>query len=149
MEYEIRKADQGDVDGVMKQLKDFDIFNGTKRRLYPGDEEARIIVENLINNNYFLVAINKSQHIIGLIACALMPHFLNKNITTFVQLFWWVQKEYRCTRIGLELLESSIAFGKDNSDWLIYGMGPNSTVNDRSLIRRGFVPNESIFLLEV
>lgn len=149
MEYVIRKAQSDDLGQIIVQLKRLESFVDMKHSLYSGNEDAELIIGQLIKNNYFLVAINESQDIIGLIAGLLSPHFLNKKIMTFIQLFWWVREDMRGTKIGGGLLDLCVKYGKENADYLVFGLGPESTVDKNVLLSRGFKPGESHYVMEI
>jgi len=148
-DYVIRKAEVKDVDQISKHLKDFQEHYGSKHKLYPGEKKARIALINLISQQYFMVALNKNSDIIGLIAGCLSPHAFNDELKVFHELFWWVQKEYRQEKVGMELLDQCIAFARSKADWVIFGLGPNSTVPRDLFLSKGFREDEQFFLMEV
>jgi N-acetylglutamate synthase-like GNAT family acetyltransferase len=145
----IRPADLGDLGWLLKQLRAFDEFFGSKRSLFPdSNEEAVAMLEQLVTTQPFFIAEDFSGHV-GFIAGSLSLHPFNTSIRVLSELFWWVDPRYRGSSAGARLLEYFIAYGKQNADWVVMTLEAKSPVDPRSLLRKGFAHYESSFLMEV
>lgn len=146
---QLRKADLGDIGWLLKQLRAFDQFQGTKRSLFPEDtEEAVSVIENLIETQPFIVAEDFSGRV-GFIAGVLATHPYNSSIRMLSELFWWVDPRYRGSSAGARLLEAFVNYGKKNADMIVMTLEAKSPVDPRSLERKGFRLYEKNFMLEV
>lgn len=144
----IRPADLGDLAWLLKQLRAFDEFFGSKRSLFPEDSDAAVdLLEQLVANQPFFVAEDFSGRT-GFIAGVLGSHHFNAEIRTLTELFWWVDPRYRGSSAGARLLEHFIAFGRLHADWIIMTLEHNSPVAPKSLEKKGFKHYSSDFLLE-
>jgi hypothetical protein len=153
----IRCANFCDLDWMLLQLRAFDKFFGSKRSLFPDDELALGFIANLVMTQVVYVAEKQSSgdahgtdaRLVGFIAGLLGPHPFNPEIMVLTELFWWVTLEDRGSSAGARLLEEFLIFGHRNADWIVMGLQPNSPVNSATLERRGFLPHDRSFLLEV
>lgn len=146
----IRPANTGDdLPWLLAQLRAFADFYGTHRSLFPADEtHATHVLELLITEHVFLIA-DKGGWRVGFIAGTLMPHFFNPALRELREVFWWVDPAHRGSRAGLVLLDAFTAHGRAHADVVWMSLEHHSPVNDGSLTKRGFVPRESSYLLEV
>lgn len=147
----IRHATQDDREWLLEQLRAFDKFFGTKRSLFPENPYKAIeFVGELIENHVFFVAVRKdSPRPVGFIAGVLAPHPYNEDITVLSEMFWWVNPGFRMTSAGARLLDRFITHGRLNAHWVVMTLEEKSPVDPKSLERKGFVPFERNFLLEV
>lgn len=149
MAMQLRKADLGDLGWLLKQLRAFDEFQGTKRSLFPENaEEAVTLLETLIQTQPFIIAEDFAGPV-GFIAGVLQPHPYNKAVRMLSELFWWVDPRYRGSTAGARLLEAFVAYGKTNADMIVMTLEAKSPVDPRSLERKGFRLYEQNFMLEV
>lgn len=145
----LRKADLGDLGWLVKQLRAFDAFQGTKKSLFPESaEEAVSLLEGLIQAHPFIVAEDFAGPV-GFIAGVLQPHPYNSQVKMLSELFWWVDPRYRGSTAGARLLEAFIEYGKRNADLVVMTLEEKSPVDPRSLERKGFRLYERNFMLEV
>lgn len=146
---QLRKADLGDLGWLLKQLRAFDVFQGTQMSLFPEDaDQAIAVLESLITTQPFIVAEDFSGRV-GFIAGVLAPHPFNSAVRMLSELFWWVDPRYRGSSAGARLLEAFIAYGKKNADCIVMTLQAKSPVDPRSLERKGFRLYERNFMLEV
>jgi len=150
LSFTIRKATLEDLPDIMEELKNFDKFYDSKKKLYRDDETTSAVIGGLIENHVFFVAENnRTERVVGFISGLFCPHMYNPDIMTLVETFWWVNPEYRNTRAGLQLLNAYVDYGKENADWIICTIEADSPVNEKSFYKRGFKLKERSFLMEV
>jgi hypothetical protein len=151
----VRQARQDDVPWLLSQLRVFDQFFDTKRRLFPDEATATTVLLSLLAFHPFFVADTgfrpepERVERIGFIAGAIGPHPYNPALRVLSELFWWVDERYRGGRAGLALLDAFQAYGERNADWVIMTLEAKSPVNERSLTKRGFHLHERSYLWEV
>lgn len=149
MSISVRHAVTDDIDFLVSELQLFSQFFGTHKSLFPSITYAREALKSFIKTNILLIADKAGVGPVGFIGGAYHKHFMNPDITVLTELFWWVQKSYRHTRAGLLLLNKYIDEGKKIADWLTVSLEHKSTVNARSLTRRGFKLHEHSYIMEV
>lgn len=142
----VRKATGGDLDWILQELEQFAQSTKTKYSLFAPQEEVRHkIILNIIENHVFFVA-EKER---GMAAGFIVPHIFNPEILVLYEAFWWVSLDHRKSRAGLKLLNEFVKWGKENVDWIIFGLQNNSGVNDKTLFKRGFRVQERQYLMEI
>lgn len=144
----VRRAKSEDVGYLVAQLKEFSVFFGTRRPLFPTEEFASVSMLGFIENHLVLIAERGGEQI-GFIAGMITPHAFNPEIKVLLEMFWWVNELHRGSRAGLLLLEEFTAWGRANVDWILMGLEAKSPVNEKVLTKRGFKLHERSFLLEV
>jgi hypothetical protein len=82
---------------------------------------------------------------IGALGALLLPNLYNPEITTLVELFWYVLPEYRNTRAGALLFSELDKYGEANADEAVLSLLGSSTVNMKTLEKRGFMLREFAF----
>lgn len=146
----IRKAKFSDVDWLLRHLKDFSDFYGSKHTLFPRQLEATKKILELIENHVALIYETESGEMAGFIVGTLTEHPFNSDVILLTELFWYVLKEHRGTKAAKELINRFTEIGKEKADWVIFGSVVGKTnVNPRSLARMGYRLNELCYLLEV
>lgn len=71
------------------------------------------------------------------------------SVRTLVELFWWVDEEYRGSRAGLLLLDTFLAWGDSHADLVAIGTITGRTkVGPRGMARRGLTPHEVSYVGE-
>jgi len=90
--------------------------------------------------------VHKDGVYMGAIAGMVVGSIYNPNITVCNELFWYVLPEFRNTRTGLLLLNALVERGEQLADETIFSLLAGSTVNDKTLEKRGFVFSESGFI---
>lgn len=148
MSYQVRRATFDDIPDILEMLKEFAVFFDSRYSVYPDDEHATQFLTSMVNDHLVLICKHDEKNI-GLIAGMILPHIFNPKITTLVETFWWVQKEYRETKAGAMLLNEYIRFGRQNVQWVIGTIEDNSPVRDETFLKRGFKLKEKSFLMEV
>lgn len=143
----VREARQKDIDWILSELKEFSDEYGTQVVLY--DEfHAREGVKTLVKQHVVYLAEDKEGPK-GFIAGFVAPHVYNPNLIVLSECFWWVPKKHRGSRAGLLLLRKFVKWGKENVDWILFGIESQSPVNPDCLIKRGFKLHERNYLMEV
>lgn len=145
----IRRADAGDMDWLVGQLKEFSKFFGSIHNTFPKEEYARDGMWKMITDHVVFVAQKAGAGPVGFISGYFTPHVFNPDIRVLAETFWWVMEEHRGSRAGLHLLNAFTAWGRENADWIIFTLEEKSPVNDSVLLRRGFRPLERNYMLEV
>jgi hypothetical protein len=90
--------------------------------------------------------VHKDGIYMGAIAGIVAPSIYNPTIKVCNELFWYVLPEFRNTRTGLLLLNALIKRGEELADETLFSLLAGSTVNDKSLERKGFSFSESGFI---
>lgn len=147
----IRRAVASDAGWILGQLRAFAVFFGTKRSLFPSDDEVALaIVHHLIASlEFFIATDNRTLQPAGFIAGALGPHPYNPELRTLTEVFWWVSPERRGSSAGARLLDHFEHVGREKADWIIMTLEAKSPVDPATLARRGYQLHERSFLMEV
>ena len=84
---------------------------------------------------------------IGVLAALQLPHFLNPNLSTLVEIVWYVLPEHREGRIGLMLLKAykEMAEGMDLASLSVL---PTTPIKLSTLEKYGFTLREYSMILE-
>ncbi len=147
MAIEVRRATVEDEDWILRQLRDFDKFLGTKRSLIEDELAARKTILSLIANHIVLIAHEDSERH-GFIAGARGPHPFAAYLNVLSELFWWIDPKHRGRGAALALLNEFEKVGRDGSDWIVFSLETHSPVRDAHLTGRGFRQIERAYLLE-
>jgi GNAT superfamily N-acetyltransferase len=149
MTMRVRQAEIADLPWLLEQLRMFSDFFGSRRPLFPSDEgDARRALRGLIETQPFFVA-DDGERLHGFIAAVLTPHPFNASIRTLHELFWWVAPEHRGSRAGALLFQALLELGRREADWIVVSLEARSPINPATLEKRGFIPYERSWLLEV
>lgn len=149
MELRVRAAELTDIDWLVSECKAFAQIQKTKRSIFPADEStSKEILQDMVKNHLFLIAVRGEQKL-GFLAAYQFKHPFNPAIRVLTEAFWWVSQAFRGSRAGLLLLITYIEYGRAHAEWIFLGLQNDSPVSPAALIRRGFRPHESQFLLEV
>lgn len=146
--FHVRPAEPYDLPDLLAALEQFAAFYGTAHSLYPGADECRDQLLDLLATQPFFVA-RDGIAFAGFIGGALAPHPYNASLRLLSEMFWWVTPGYRQTRAGLLLLEQFIAYGEAHADLIHFTLEEKSPVNERTLTKRGFRLAERAYLREV
>jgi hypothetical protein len=144
----IRSAKPTDIDWLVDELRKFDKFYGTKKKLFGDETYVRDTLLAIMDHHVFLVA-EKEEVRVGFIAGINQPHSYNPDLRVLVQFFWWVLPEHRRSLAATLLMDEFILYGKNNCDWISLSMASVTPINPKSLIRKGFVESDRTFLMEV
>lgn len=145
----VREVRASDTDWLVLQLRAFSRFFGTEKQLFTTADDVRERLPGLLAMGPCYIATNVDQLPIGFIAGLLAPHPYNPSIRVLSESFWWVDPGWRQTRAGLLLLNAFMAYGDANADWIHFTLEAKSPVNERCLLKRGFVLFERAYLREV
>jgi len=90
----------------------------------------------------------KGYEPIGALGALLVPNVYNSNILTLAEMFWYVLPDYRNTRAGAMLFSAFDVKGKECADESVLSLLGSSTVNMKTLEKRGFLLGEFAFRKE-
>lgn len=144
----VRPATAADMPWILEQLVAFDEFFGSSRSFFPSEESAEAKLAFLIEQHVVLVA-ERAGELQGFIAGLLSGSFYNETVIQLTELFWWVAEAHRGSRAALVLLNAFTAVGTARAHQVIMSLEDTSPVNPETLLRRGYRPKETSFLLEV
>lgn len=86
---------------------------------------------------------------VGAIGAVLTPNIFNPDITTLAEVFWWVDPIYRNTRAGALLLKTLENRANEVADEMTLSLLSTSTINIKTLEKRGFQMGEFAFRKEI
>lgn len=144
----VRRGKVEDVPWMMDQLREFQVFFGSKKALFSKEFGAEKL-KWFINNGLVFVAEKETKGQIGLIIGAITPHLFNPNVLVLAGLFWWVDPNHRTTEAGHLLLREFVDWGKANVDWITFSLLDKTPVKESTLKRFGFRHLEACYLIEV
>ena len=145
---DIRPATPDDIPWLLSELKEFDKYYATKKKLFGDENYVREQVEKVMREHVFIIAEDDSDRV-GFIAGIRQQHFYNPSITILVQLLWWVIPSYRYSLAARMLMDEFVEYGKENADWITFNMAAMTPINPKSLIRKGFKESDKVYLMEV
>lgn len=145
----VRRAVPGDVPWLLPQLREFADGFGSDYEMWPGDDDAELILRQMIGAAVFFVAVTEEGMGVGYIVGHLAPHYFNPRLFVLSELAWWVAPEHRGSRAGLLLLNAFLEVGDRSAHWVSFTLEAKSPVNERTLTRRGFTLYERAYLREV
>lgn len=126
------------VNMLMEELKRPELIN--LKALYALAERG------LAQGTAFIV--KRGYEPVGALGAMLVPNIYNPDIITFAELFWYVLPEYRNTRAGALLFSAYDKKGAELADEASMSILPSSSVNIKTLEKRGYVLNEFSFRKE-
>lgn len=144
----VRRGNLGDIPWIIEQLKEFQLFFGSKRSLYHS-EHSITRLESFMENGLVFVAEKETIGRVGFIVGAITPHLFNPTLKVLAELLWWVDPIHRKSRAGYLLLKEFIDWGKKNVDWMTFSLQENTPVKEETLKRFGFRLLERAFLIEM
>lgn len=144
----IRRAVPNDLRWIIPELRTFSNFYGTKKNLFEENQETIDSLLGVITDHVFIIA-EKNGEGIGFICGLINPHIYNRSFKILTELFWWVNEQNRNSKAGLMLLKEFINTGKENADWITFGLMETTPVKEKSILKYGFKKMETNFLMEV
>jgi len=154
MSITIRPGELKDLDWLIRQLRDFSDFAGTKHKLFGDIVVARNGMIRLMKDHVVLVA-ERPTALVGFIAGVVTPHIMNPHVMVLAELFWWVEPSARGASAASELLDAFVKEGekrdengKKRVDWITFGLMTKTKVKEAGLQRRGFTLFEKAYLRE-
>lgn len=146
---EIYRAGEPDIPWVIKQLREFGDWYGTKLNMFGDEEYALQFVEMVAKSHVLLIASDNGERV-GLIAGLFTPHMYNPKIRVLHELWWWVVESKRRCRAASMLLDEFTRIGREKCDWIQFGSVLGKTdVMGRTMARRGYKPAEVMYRMEV
>jgi hypothetical protein len=134
---------------MLGELEKFDEFVGTHHRIMPSRRIAEIKLAKLIAEQPVFIAEDRLGNRVGFIAGMLAEHYFNPDIIVLTELLWWVDPAHRGGRAAKVLFDAYMDLGQKTAQWIVMTLEEKSPINPGWLIRRGFVPQEHNYLLEV
>jgi len=144
---EIRVAIESDLDWLCVELKKFDDFYGSRKRLFEDEAYVRGALLSMIDKHVLIVA-EVDRKPAGFIGGLVGTHFYNPNIKRLDQIFWWVMPTFRNSRVASTLLSEFIEFGKAQFDWVTLNLSVKCGIKESTLRRIGFELADNTYLLE-
>ena len=144
----VRRASPSDVDWIIPELRKFSEFYGTKKPLFGSEEYVRQALPFIIENHFCLVAEIKNKPV-GLIMGFVQPHPFNPEIKVLAETIWWVEESHRHSKAAHLLFNAFVAWGKENCDWVTFGLTVKTRIHEATLLTKGFKLRERNYLLEV
>lgn len=145
----IRLAEMYDIESIKKLLIKFaSEYSETIPYGQATEEYQDLFIQNIIEKHICFVA-ELDTEIIGVIGGLVAPHIYNPTISTVSELFWYVDEAHRKTSAGARLLSEFKSHASKIANVIYMVLLDTSPINHRSLIRRGFKPKETHFILEV
>ena len=150
-DYCVRRILQLEYDEVLRELRNFSDTIGGKYKMFPADKTyQRKLLEYLSSGDGLLLGCFRHGELAGIIGGHWNNHLLNPEIRILNEVFFWVVPSYRGSRTGYLLFERFIQIGKDRgANWIMMGNYKGSSMNPRSLEKRGFEEKESVYILEL
>lgn len=104
-----------------------------------------LIVKKMYEDKTGLIAWDGDKRV-GCLGGYLAPNLFNPDLATLSELIWWVDPEYRKTRVGAMLLSEyeKVAQATEAYDGT-FSLLPSSPVNFASLEKRGYYVAEQAF----
>lgn len=144
----VRDARATDIPWMLEELKTFSEFYGSRHPLFPEERTSRILLEELIVHELIWVAEERDEPR-GFLVASLTPHPYNPELRMLSCLLWWVRPEARGGRAARALFDAFQAYGRAHAQWIVMTITKDTPINPSSLEKRGFVPREVSYLLEV
>jgi GNAT superfamily N-acetyltransferase len=148
----VRSAVFDDTDWISAQACEFAAFYGMPS-LTADAMEALALIDTLVFQGPFFVAEvpggERGMERAGFLAAAVTPHPYNPALAVCQELFWWVRPGARGTGAGSALLDAFIAYGRAHADVLAFTLLPQTPVDERVLLTRGFRLTERVYTMEV
>lgn len=91
----------------------------------------------------------KDETPVGFVGSLLLPHFLNPERKVLAEVMWWVDPNFRESRIGLLLLKEFTALADRVADEASLSTLPSTPVKKETLAKMGFEWKELGFLYKV
>lgn len=149
---EIRPANSDDLNWLVGELREFDRFYQTKKRLFGNEQIVREKMLEIIEGHVCFMAEKRTDgnpsEPIGFIAGILRPHFYNPDLRVLSQLFWWVVPGERKTLAASMLMDEFVKVGREHADWITFNMSRWTPVKKESFLRRGFNVSDQVYLME-
>ena len=154
---DVRPATPLDIDWLISRLLKLSQFAGTKRLLFEDNEYMRNGERDVVEKHVMFIAEKTDAKNalacgiknVGFIGGYFVGHPFNPNVRYLSELFWWVDEDERGSSAGYRLLRAFIDFGKQNADWLVFGLNEKTPVKEESILKLGFKFHESCYLMVI
>lgn len=115
----------------------------------PDREHLLLMAAHMVENGVIFIS-NNGQQDTGIILGQMNPNIWYPDEINLVELFWFVDEEFRGTSAALRLLKAFIDYGKEqNVKHIVMSMEAHSPLSDDVFIKRGFQLLEKAFVMEV
>lgn len=125
----IERATLDDIPFILPMLLEFHEESLAHYGLGFEPEDAVKTSEHFIEKQVGLLAFMDGK-IIGVVAGIVTPYFLNHSTTIFQEAVWFVKKEYRSARVGMELLNLVEKYS-DSQGWRLVMANMGNLKNDK------------------
>ena len=98
----IRQAEHADIETILDMGERFFQASGYSDMCSFNRDDTKITLELLIDSGSLLT---DGKH--GMIGFLVFPMYMDRSCIVAQELFWWVDKDKRNTRLGLELLKAA------------------------------------------
>ena len=105
----IRLAIKSDIENLIRMSELFFNVSGYNEITSFNKEDSRELLSNLIDLGTLLT---DGKH--AMIGFVIFPLFMNKSTVISQELFWWVDKGSRGSKIGIELLKGAEKISKES-----------------------------------
>lgn len=139
-----------DIPLICVQLARFAQLYSRKYPPYKDLETSEKILQNIIENHLFYVAVKDDTHeLVGFIAGFVCDHIYNPDIKVLTEAFWWTDEKHRRSGIGMQLLEAFEGWGKKNVDWIFMTIEEETPLDEKIFLDRGFKRKEINYIMEI
>lgn len=142
----VRTAKPSDCEWIVEQAKHF--IDYLQLQFEANEPHLRQVIAEFVTK-HVVVLVEKDGVRCGIAAALLQPHVFNPNVRTLTEVMWWVVPEYRNTRAGLLLLDTLDDIGNKTADLVVMSVEAHSSVNERTLVKRGYKKQELAFVKAV
>lgn len=144
----IRNANDGDIEWLLGELKEFASEYPFKSFQFPTDAAAYHILMDYMQYGLLMVCERNGERS-GFIAGIETPLLGNPSVSVLVERFWWVTKSARRTRAGYELLRSFMNHAKELGIGAVISVASNTNIRDNTMRKLGLHLMESHYLMEI
>jgi GNAT superfamily N-acetyltransferase len=144
----IRRATVADTDAVVGMAMRF-LSEGSYRAFISRNETvARELVERVLENSEASVLVaDTGESLVGMVAAITLAHPYSGQ-KTVSELIWWVDPSHRGT-VGIRLLSALESWAKSVHAEMIQMVAPAGSGVEHIYERRGYVPVETMYQLEM
>lgn len=149
--FDIGLAKLQDEYAVLELCKKF--YNTTKyANMVNWDvSSGQVMYRRLLGGDGFVVVARHNDEIVGMLGCVMQPFVPNNNYTIANEIMWWVEPEYRHSKVGGELIRCA-EMAASQLGCHLFSMSALITSFDgidKVLEKLGYSQAENVFVKEV
>lgn len=148
MTYELRRATDSDIDWMVYEAGYKMIHEELRKPELYNVESITELSQRCVSEGTVLI-VTKDEEPIGVLGAIMVPHYLNADLNTLVEIMWYVDKENRNGRAGAMLIKSFAELAKIKGVNATLSLLSTSSVSDRTLEKYGFKLTERNYLMEI